>query len=73
MKGSFRASRERAFTRRDLIVIVGVVIALLTFLLVPVWYQARWKNRSVCCNCNLKQIGLSFRLWAGENGEYYPM
>ena len=34
--------------------------------------RGKIKDQSVCCNCNLKQIGLAFRLWSDDN-KGYPM
>jgi prepilin-type processing-associated H-X9-DG protein len=31
------------------------------------------KSRSICCNCNLKQIGLSFRIFANDHSGTFPM
>jgi prepilin-type processing-associated H-X9-DG protein len=61
-----------AFTRKDLLAILAVV-GLLGCLLVVWLERGRDRARSVCCNCNLKQVGLSFRLWSQDNTNQYPM
>jgi prepilin-type processing-associated H-X9-DG protein len=61
-----------AFTLIELIVIVGI-IALLALVLIPGVVNARHKAERIHCISRLKQIGLSFRLWSGDNSGVYPM
>jgi prepilin-type processing-associated H-X9-DG protein len=63
---------RRALTLVDLLVAIAVV-ALLALVLVPALQRAKAKAGRICCTCNLKQIGLSFRIWAGDNKDRYPM
>lgn len=51
-----------------------VALIILAALLFPAFKRNGRKkaNRYVCVN-NLKQIGLSFRIWAGDNGDRFPM
>jgi prepilin-type processing-associated H-X9-DG protein len=54
---------------------VGVVLAVLMIvvaLLLPAVSTARRPARVNCVN-NLKQVGLAFRLWEGDNNDKYPM
>ncbi len=67
-----RFRKSRAFTVLELMVIIGTVL-LLAALLLPVLSSARRKGGGICCNCNLKQIGISFRLWEGDNNDRFPM
>ena len=62
----------QAFSRNDLLVII-VVAGILGFLLVGGLNRARLRAHRICCNCNLKQVGLAFRQWALDHGEIYPM
>ena len=62
----------RAFSRNDLLVIL-VVVGMLSFLLVGSLNRARLRAHRICCNCNLKQVGLAFRQWALDHGETNPM
>lgn len=59
------------FTFTELLVVIAVVLvaAVLGY---AYFSRAKIKNRSVCCNCNLKQVGLAFRMWGDDNGAY-PM
>ncbi len=55
------------------VVAVGVLILLM---LLPAHSSRGSRNRSahrINCVNNLKQVGLSYRLWAGDNGGKYPM
>ena len=63
--------RHRAFTVLDALVVVAVVLVLLIVLL-PVLAQRRHPHYINCAN-NLKQIGMSFRIWQGDNDFKYPM
>ena len=55
-----------------LVVIVGLVI-LFSFFDFGVTFDTKKKAQRIQCASNLKQIGLSFRLWEGDNGDKYPM
>jgi prepilin-type processing-associated H-X9-DG protein len=48
------------------------MIALLTAILLPSLAGSRKSSRISCVN-NLKQTGLAFRIWQGDNGDKYPM
>lgn len=65
-------SKFGAFTAIELIVIIAIMV-LLACVLIPGGIRARQKAKSIRCVSYLKQIGLSFRLWAGDNGGRYPM
>ena len=52
------------------IAVVGIVVVVLLPGLMP---RRRHHDPIIRCVNNLKQVGLSFRLWAGDNGEKYPM
>ncbi len=55
----------------EVLVVVAVVV-LLVGLLLPT-LAPRHQPQKINCANNLKQIGLSFRIWAGDNGDRYPM
>ena len=62
------------FARRELIVVL-VTLGILVVLAIPWWNNARLKSRSLCCNCNLKEIDLSFKVWSGDTNAdgLFPM
>jgi prepilin-type processing-associated H-X9-DG protein len=63
--------REGAFTVLDLLVTIVVLMVLATILL-PV-LSGRPTGCRINCTNNLKQIGLSFKIWALDNGDRWPM
>jgi hypothetical protein len=55
---------------------VGVVIAMVMILVVvlfPEWAKSHRRASRINCVNNLKQIGLAYRIWEGDNGDIYPM
>ncbi len=42
-------------------------------MLLPALARAKQKAQRINCVNNLKQDGLAFRLWEGDNGDKYPM
>jgi prepilin-type processing-associated H-X9-DG protein len=52
-------------------VVIGI-IAILAGLLLPALSRAKEKARAISCVNNLKQVGLGFGLYAGDNDEYFP-
>ena len=64
----------RAFrSKRDLIVFVGCLAFLAALVVYPAMLRSAKRSKRISCTCNLKQIGLSFRTWALDCGDGYPM
>jgi len=72
MKLRFSHQRNRALTLTEVSVVI-FVIAFAVALLLPALAAAKIKRSRINCISNVKQIGISFRLWEGDNNDKYPM
>ena len=72
MRSTSRRFPQSAFTLTALIVIVAV-LALLAAMLLPALAKAKQKSSKIGCVNNLKQVGLAYRIWSGDNEDKYPM
>src|SRR5437879_13024304 len=54
-------------------VAVGTVVVLLAFVVAAKFAKFRSVRDSICCDCNLKQIGLSFRVSAHDHSDKFPL
>jgi prepilin-type N-terminal cleavage/methylation domain-containing protein len=61
----------KAFTLIELLVVIAI-IAILAALLLPALAKAKRAARKAQCITNVKQIGLSFKVWEGDHGDKYP-
>jgi prepilin-type processing-associated H-X9-DG protein len=61
-----------AFTLVGLLIIVAV-LAIVAAMLLPALASAKRKSKRIQCVSNLKQDGIAFRIWEGDNGDKYPM
>jgi type II secretory pathway pseudopilin PulG len=74
MKTHHTAARNKAFTLLELLLVILVLIILAAMLL-PANSGAhnRDKARRINCVNNLKEVGLAFRVWEGDNDNKFPM
>lgn len=71
MKPQRKTSHFGGFTFTELLVVIAIVV-FVGVCCCAYFGREKAKSRSVCCNCNLKQVGLAFRMWSDDNGAY-PM
>jgi len=65
-------ARRPAFTRIELAIIIAV-LGVLVALLLPAMVHASRKSKRIGCTSHLKQIGLSFKIFANDHTDRFPM
>jgi Tfp pilus assembly protein FimT len=70
--GKFFSRNKHAFTLMDLVMGLAC-LAIISVLTLPLLARRSGCSGGMSCVNNLKQVGLSFRTWALDNGDKYPM
>jgi prepilin-type processing-associated H-X9-DG protein len=66
------ARRNKAFSMIDLLLIIAVVAGL-AFVILPQLAKRHARASRISCTNKLKQVGLAFRIWSGDNNDNMPM
>jgi type II secretory pathway pseudopilin PulG len=72
MNPRFSNQRNRALTLVEVLVVIAVLVVAVALIL-PVLAIATRRSSKLNCASNIKQIGIAYRLWEGDNNGKYPM
>jgi prepilin-type N-terminal cleavage/methylation domain-containing protein/prepilin-type processing-associated H-X9-DG protein len=72
MQPRFSNQRNSALTLIEVLVVIAI-LAFVTFLYLPSFLDRPHPAHRINCVNNLKEIGLAYKLWAGDNNDKFPM
>jgi len=70
---SLSNNRMGAFNLLEMLAVILVLTLIGVFIVIPRMRSMNHRSPRINCVNNLKWIGLSFRLWAGDNNDKFPM
>lgn len=73
MKCSRGVGAQAGLTRTEVLAVLGGLLALLLFLIIPPWLAARRMAQGIMCINNLKNVGLAFRIFVTDHDSRWPM
>lgn len=71
MKPRLSHQRNHALTLVEVLVVI-IILAVLVAMILPALKAAKHGGGPGCYG-NLRQIGLAYQIWAGDNGDKFPM
>lgn len=72
MKTALIKKRDHALTLVEVLVVI-VVLVVIAAIVLPAFRAAHSPTMPIRCINNLKQIGLAYITWAGDNNDKFPM
>jgi prepilin-type N-terminal cleavage/methylation domain-containing protein len=72
MKPRFSNQTNHALTLFEVLVVIAV-LAVLVAVVLPDHSRANRRSGKINCINNLKEMGVAYRIWEGDNGDKYPM
>jgi competence protein ComGC len=65
------AQRKSGFTLIEILIVVATIL-LIVFVMIPKLVRAPTRSSRLGCTSNLKQIGLSFRMYSNDHDDLFP-